>query len=632
MASPTTSSPIELEVGRIRELSRGNRHWEALAAAEVLAVRAPRNRDVLYLIAANQRCLNRVSDALESLQRLEQQFPRFSLLYQERGHCYTALRDLARAIDAFTRAVNLNPTLATSWIMLERLYRITGQSENRTAAAGRATALNQLPPEVVKALSLSSDGDLAAAENMLTAYLRKTRHVEGLRLLARVLLDRQKYPEARETIEALLQVEPANRDYLSLSASVYAGLGQHERAIAVYCQILAASPESVELHMSLGHSLQSVGRQKEAIEAYRTAVAARPGFGDAWWSLANLKTYRFSDDEIARMRTAEAAPSADPVDRYHLCFALGKAYEDRDEFAESWQSYERGNRLKRAENGFLPEVIESDARRQIELCTARFFSARAGRGAPDPDAIFIVGLPRSGSTLIEQILASHSRVEATHELYEVPRIVLEMRGRRPDTTGAQYPDVLSELSAEELRNLGESYINGTRSYRTGKPFFIDKMPNNFRHIGLIHLMLPNAKIIDARREPMACCFSNLKQLFAGGQEFTYSIEDIARYYRSYLELMRHWDAVLPGRVLRLWYEDVVEDLDRNVRRVLEFCGLEFEPACLEFFKTKRSIHTPSSEQVRQPIFREALFQWRHYEPWLSPLKDTLGDALTRYRE
>jgi tetratricopeptide (TPR) repeat protein len=632
MASISASPSIELEVGRIRELSKCGRHAEVLAAAEALALRAPRNRDVLYLIAANQRCLNRIPEALESLQHLERQYPRFSLLYQERGHCYTASRDAARAIDAFTRAVNLNPPLATSWIMLERLYRLTGQAGNATVAAGRVTALSQLPPEVVKAASLSSDGDLAAAEDILTAYLRSTDHVEALRLLVRVLLDRQKYPEALEKVESLLKIEPANTDNLSLCAAAHAGLGQHERAIAVYRQLLDVSPESVELQVALGHSWQSAGRQKEAIEAYRTAVTARPGFGDAWWSLANLKTYCFSENEIARLRAWEAAPAVDPVDRYHLCFALGKAYEDRHEFAESWQFYERGNRLKRAENGFLPEVIETETRRQIELCTARFFAARTGAGAPDPDPIFIVGLPRSGSTLIEQILASHSRVEATHELYDIQRIVLEMRGRGPDAHHAHYPDVLAELSAEEFRGLGERYMDCTRSYRRGKPFFIDKMPNNFRHIGLIHLMLPNAKIIDVRREPMACCFSNLKQLFAGGQEFTYGIEHIAHYYRTYLELMRHWDVVLPGRVLRVWYEDVVEDLDQNVRRVLEFCGLGFEPACIEFHKTERSIHTASSEQVRQPIFREGLFQWRNYQPWLSPLKDALGNALTRYRE
>jgi hypothetical protein len=382
-----------------------------------------------------------------------------------------------------------------------------------------------------------------------------------------------------------------------------------------------------------------LGRRQETVQSYQAAAAARPGFGDAYWSLANLKTYCFSDSEIARMRAEENTPGAQPVDRYHLCFALGKALEDRGEYAESWRYYERGNALKRAESRYRPEIMETNTRRQIEVCTAEFFAARAGVGVPDPDPIFIVGLPRSGSTLIEQILASHSKVEGTYELSDIPRIVLELQGSRPGPADSRYPGVLTELAPEDFRKLGERYMTDTRAYRGSKPlaeapapYFIDKMPNNFRHIGLIHLLMPNAKIIDARREPMACCFSNLKQLFASGQEFTYNIEDIARYYRTYLDLMQHWDEVLPGRVLRVSYEDVVGDLEGNVRRILEFCGLDFERACLDFHQTERSIRTASSEQVRQPLFREGLLQWRNYEPWLRPLEDALGDALTRYRQ
>jgi hypothetical protein len=276
------------------------------------------------------------------------------------------------------------------------------------------------------------------------------------------------------------------------------------------------------------------------------------------------------------------------------------------------------------------------------VCTTQFFAARAGVGVPDPDPIFVVGLPRSGSTLIEQILASHSKVEGTQELPDIQRMVLEMQGRQsnPGDPGVrtgnddEYPSVLAELPPDDFRRLGERYMTDTRVYRKSahKPFFIDKMPNNFRHIGLIHLMMPNARIIDVRREPMACCFSNLKQLFASGQEFTYSVEDIARYYRTYLELMRHWDSLLPGRILRVWYEDVVEDLQGSARRILEFCGLECEPGCVEFYKTERAVQTASSEQVRRPIFRDGLLQWRNYEPWLGPLKNNLGDALIRYRE
>jgi tetratricopeptide (TPR) repeat protein len=665
MPSPAAHSLNEVEVVRIRELGKCGRYREALAAAEELAVAAPVNRDALYLIATNQRCLNRIDDALATLQRLEQQHPRFSLLYQERGYCHTSLRNVRRAIEAFLEAVNLNPALAASWNMLERLYRIAGDLKEAARAAEQVSILEQLPPEIVRAGSLFSDGELSVAENILREYLIKDgNHVEAMRLLARIehqslaledaelrletvlklapnyraarldyvrtLLDQQKCLRAHEVADTMLRLDHEDRDLLSLFAAACVGLGRNERAIELYRQLLATSPESFGLHVALGHALQSVGRRREAVESYRRAVAIRPSCGDAYWSLANLKTYRFSQDEISQMRAQEA--DADPVDRYHLCFALGKAYEDSTEYAESWRFYERGNALKRAESSYRSEVTEVNTRKQIEVCTAELFSARAGVGAPDPDPIFILGLPRSGSTLVEQILASHSQVDGTRELPEIPRVVRGLDGPQTERADPRYPEVLANLAPEDFQRLGEQYLAETRAYRGGKPFFIDKMPNNFRHIGLIHLMLPNAKIIDVRREPMACCFSNLKQLFASGQEFTYSIEDIARQYKSYLELMRHWDAVLPGWVMRVWYEDIVQDLETNVRRILEFCGLEFAPACVEFYKLDRSVYTASSEQVRQPIFSDGLYQWRNYEPWLGPLKGALGDAVIRYRE
>ncbi len=312
-------------------------------------------------------------------------------------------------------------------------------------------------------------------------------------------------------------------------------------------------------------------------------------------------------------------------------FALGKAHEDRADYALSFRYYERGNALKRAASRYRAELLEQNTARQKQVCTHEFFRERASYGVASHEPIFVLGLPRAGSTLLEQILASHSQVEGTQELANVPRAVLDLQGYDPDLNNPRYPGCLAAMTVDEFRALGEKYLTDTRIYRVGKPRFIDKMPNNFRHIGLIHLMLPNAKIIDARREPMACCFGNLKQLYARGQEFAYSVDDIARYYRTYLELMEHWDSVLPGRVLRVHYEDVVADLEASVRRLLEFCELPFEAACLEYHRTARSIRTASSEQVRQPIFREGLDQWRHYEPWLGPLREALGDALVRYR-
>jgi tetratricopeptide (TPR) repeat protein len=394
--------------------------------------------------------------------------------------------------------------------------------------------------------------------------------------------------------------------------------------MGIFRELLAAAPGSAELLVQMGHCAQVQGQREDAIGCYRAAAAARPAFGDAYWSLANLKTHHFSADDIAAMRAGESAPDASPHDRLHLCFALGKALEDWGDFAASWQYYERGNALKHATLRYRPEITEGNARRQMEVCTAGFFAARSGLGIPDPDPILIVGLPRSGSTLVEQILASHSQVEGAGELADIQRIVQGFDAEMPDPGNPRYPRALADMSRDDYVDLGRRYLAQTRAYRRGKPFFIDKMPNNFRHIGLIHLMMPNARIIDVRREPMACCVANFKQLYARGQEWSYSIGDVARYYRSYLKLMRHWDEVLPGRILRIHYEDLIGDLEGSVRRLLGFCALDFEQACVEFHATVRSVTTASSEQVRLPLYRTSLDHWRRFEPWLAPLAQALG--------
>jgi tetratricopeptide (TPR) repeat protein len=666
-AAAPPPSRIELEVRRTRGLLQSRQFHEALRAAEALCTEAPENRDALYLLAMSQRHLNALPEAFATLELLERHHPGFSRLYQERGNCYVAQRNAPMAIEAFLKGVNINPALPASWSMLESLYRMQGESENAAMAGAHVATLKRLAPEVVSATSLFSDGELTAAEAIVRAYLLKHGDdVEGMRLLARIgmaqdvfddaeillagvlqlapdyraarldyartLLERHKYLLARQELETLLQLEPRNRQYQTLHATACVGLGEHARASALYRELLAEAPQAADLHLSLAHCLKTLGRRDEAIASYRAAAAARPSFGDTYWSLANLKTYRFTDEEFARMRREEADPATAPGDRCHLCFALGKALEDRGEYAESFRFYERGNALKIAESRYRPELIERNTRMQIQICTREFFERRAGSGCPAGDPIFIVGLPRSGSTLIEQILASHSSVEGTQELADVPRLVVELQGREPETNGLRYPAVLEEISAADFERLGKKYLDDTRIYRTGKPRFIDKMPNNFRHLGLIHLMLPNARIIDARREPMACCFSNFKQLFANGQEFTYGLNHIAGYYRTYLELMSHWNRALPGRILRVQHEDVVGDLEGSVRRILDFCGLKFEPECLKFHETERSVRTASSEQVRQPLYRDGLEQWKHFEPWLEPLKHALGDAVDRYRD
>jgi tetratricopeptide (TPR) repeat protein len=657
-----TPSAVETEVLRIRGLMEHGRFAPALSAAEQLALQVPQNRDVLYMQAVSLRYLQRIPEALARLERLEGLHPNFSRLFQERGHCYVFLRDAPNAIDAFLRAVNINPALPASWAALERLFRMTGRAEDAATAASHVKKLGELPPEIVTATGMFSDGELVPAERIVRAYLLKHGdHVEAMRLLAKIgmeldvlddaellldgvlalspkyhparfdlvktLLKRHKHVRALEELDRLLAVEPDNRNYRTTYATACIGLGKDERALELYRALLVEAPQAADVQLSIGHVLKTLGRPAESIDAYRAAAVLRPSFGDAYWSLANLKTYRFTDEELARMRVEAQAPTTQLVDRYHLCFALAKGLEDRGEYEESFAYYDRGNALKKSELRYRPEPVERNTRLQKATCSREFFASRAGAGATSREPIFIVGLPRAGSTLLEQILASHSQVEGTMELADIPRLVQELQGREPDNDDPRYPRVLQDMPSADFRRLGEKYLADTRVYRAGKPRFIDKMPNNFRHLGLIHLLLPNAKIIDARREPMACCFSNFKQLFASGQEFTYSIEDIARYYRTYVELMEHWDAVLPGKVLRVQHEDVVDDLEGNVRRILEFCELEFEPACVEFHKTERSVRTASSEQVRQPIFKEGIDQWRNYEPWLGPLRQALGDRV-----
>jgi tetratricopeptide (TPR) repeat protein len=438
------------------------------------------------------------------------------------------------------------------------------------------------------------------------------------------LVDSHKHEKAREQIKILMAAEPNNIGARVTHASILFGLGELEAAIDCYQAVLADVPNDPEIHQSLGHALKTYGQQEHAIAAYRRAIELRSTFGEAYWSLANLKTYRFTEEEIKQMRLVASRSALPTVDRYHVCFALAKALEDLGEYAESFKYYSRGNELRREEARFKMDPIERTARRHRELCTPLFFQERAGWGCQDASPIFILGLPRAGSTLLEQILASHSQVEGTMELADIPRLVANLGGR--DTFGeSHYPDVLGELTAEQCAAFGEAYIRDTEPYRSaGKQFFIDKMPNNFRHIALLHLILPNAKIIDARRDPMDCCFSNFKQLFATGQQFTYGLGDIGHYYRLYVELMDHWDQVLPGRVLRVQHEDVLADLEGSVRRILDYCGLPFEESCTEFHKNKRKVHTASSEQVRRPINRDGVGQWRPYEPWLGPLKEALG--------
>jgi tetratricopeptide (TPR) repeat protein len=520
------------------------------------------------------------------------------------------------------------------------------------------TDLAPLPPQLARGAALLEEGRLQEAEDQVRDYLlRQGAHVEGMRLLAQiavrlgvlddaeylldhvlerapahqearyeygsVLMQRRRYLPALHQAVRLLQSDPGEARWRRLYASACDGLGEYDEALRIYRELLAQSPADAELQLAIAHLLKTRGSPaEEAIAAFRAAASLPQGAGAAYLALANMKRYRFTDGEIARMQREEAAAGAALTERYQLCFALGKALEDRQQYAGSFEYYHRGNSLKRSELSYRPEIAERNLRLQAQVCTREFFAARQGSGCARADPIFIVGLPRAGSTLIEQILASHSQIDGTLELPEIPRLVHQFRNRVAQDP-PRYPAVLAELSAADLRALGETYLAETQVHRRGARFFIDKMPGNFRDIGFIHLILPNARIIDARREAMACCFGNFKQLFVSGHEFTYDLAEMGRYYRNYVELMDHWDQVLPGKVLRVRHEEVVNDLAGSVRRMLEFCGLAFEPACLEFHRTARGVRTFSSEQVRRPIYREGLEQWRNYAAWLDPLRNAL---------
>jgi tetratricopeptide (TPR) repeat protein len=441
----------------------------------------------------------------------------------------------------------------------------------------------------------------------------------------------EKPAEALVQVEMLLAMDPANPSYRNLKAVILCHVGDYEPAIEIYASLLREYPNHAKIWLSNGHALKTAGHQDRAIHAYRKSIELDAGFGEAYWSLANLKTFRFGDEEVAQMRRQLERTDLQPQHRHHFEFALGKALEDRSAFEESFRHYLEGNTLRRATVMYSAEDNAARVKRSKSIFTREFFQERAHFGASAADPIFIVGLPRAGSTLIEQILSSHSAVEGTMELPEIISMTRMLRrlAESPQTT--TYHDVLAGQNEQELRELGERYIERTRIHRKqGAPFFIDKMPNNYAHIALIHLALPNAKIIDARRHPLACGLSAFKQHFARGQNFTYSLDDIGRYYRDYVELMAHYDDALPGRIHRVVYESMVDDTEAEVRRLLDYCGLPFEEQCLRFFENERPVRTASSEQVRQPIYREGIDHWRNYEPWLGALKAALGPVLDSY--
>lgn len=620
---------------------------------------APNHTDGHYFTAACLRYLKRFDEATSHLEKVRQLDPNHSRALQEQGHLLRDMGKLDEAMAFYHHATRQNPALLAAWQSQLLILQQRGDHARAQAVQEQVAYLSSLPKPLLVVSDLLAQGKLLKAEELVRQFLQQVpHHVEAMRLLADIgvrlgilddaelLLDaavqlapdhlqlrvdylqalrkRQKFAAAFEQASWLLEQRPDNPQFQSLYAIESMQTGDYDTAVAFLDKVLLRLPGEPTTLTTRGHALKTAGHQAQAIDSYRDALASDPRHGEAWYSLSNLKTYAFSDDELATMHALEQEGTLTPNDRVHLSFALGKAYEDRKIFEKSFDYYSRGNRIKKVQSRYDAQSMTTEMQLQKETVTPELIANMAGRGCAANDPIFILGMPRAGSTLLEQILSSHSQVDGTLELPNVLALAQRLRRGKRISGVSHYPAVLHKLSASDLRAFGEAYIEDTRIHRQSAPFFIDKMPNNFRHVGLIKMMLPNAKIIDARRAAPACCFGGFKQLFAEGQEFSYDLADIGQYYRDYVDLMDHWHDVFPGEILLMEYEKVVEDIEAQVRRVLDFCGLPFEAACLDFHQTQRAVRTASSEQVRQPLYRSGLDQWRNFEPWLGPLKEALG--------
>jgi tetratricopeptide (TPR) repeat protein len=516
--------------------------------------------------------------------------------------------------------------------------------------AGQALAENDLPtaesilrphlkrrPTDVAAIRMMAElaariGRLVDAENLLRRAIELAPAFTAARANLATVLYKQNRPTDAIAELDLIETDQTNLGHTSLRAAALGRLGGHEEALGLYKLLLDSRPDEPKLWMSYGHILKTVGKLDEAVAAYRRGTAIQPSLGELWWSLANLKTVRFDDDDVGAMEQQLLRDDLSDEDRFHLLFALGKAEEDRKSHAASFAHYAEGNRLRRAGIEYDPAEITTHVDRSIALFTPEFFADREGFGCTAADPIFILGLPRAGSTLIEQILSSHPLVEGTTELPDIPVLARQVGGRKSRLDESAYPDCLAQLSADEARSLGEDYLARASAQRViGRPFFIDKLPNNWAHVGFIKLILPNAKIVDARRHPLACGFSNFKQHFARGQAFAYDLTELGRYYADYVRLMRHFDAVLPQAVQRIVNEDLVAEPETQIRTLVASLGLPWDDACLAHHENKRAVRTPSAEQVRQPVNASGVGQWRNYAEWLGPLETALGATVAEWR-
>ena len=622
----------------------------------------PGEPNLLSVLGAALNRQRRAQEAEPLLRRALEEEPGYAKGHEELGRSLLQLGRFDEAVDRLKRALALDPKLSSAQLALVRALSESGHTDEADALMQSFLQADPARKLFVEAAEHQRAGRLEEAEAIYREILRRNpKHLEALRFLALIAMNTEHFGQAEQLLQRAVEIAP---DYLAAwidlsraqlerldlesalasivraaelsphsphvqihKANVLARSGRHEDAIAAYRRAIELNAEMPAGYLGLGNTLKTVGRQTEAIEAYRRATTLRPEHSEAWWSLSNLKTFRFDDADIETMTQQLARDTMPDETRVQFCFALAKANEDRGDYTQAFRLYELGNRTRRASESYDPVQTEAVNERIMDVFDAGFLARHTGWGHPDPAPIFVVGLPRSGSTLIEQILASHSLVDATHELPDVGRLIQRINRQRSDRTA--YPEAVRDLAGADWAALGQWYLDETRKYRRDAPYFIDKNPNNFASIGLLSLALPNAKFINARRHPLDTCLSCYKQLFARGQPFTYDLLELGEYYLQYDRMMTHWHAVLPGRVLDVQYESVVADLPTQARRLLDFFGLPWEEACLRFHETERAIRTASSEQVRRPIYTSSVGIWRNYERGLASLIEILAPVLAR---
>ena len=652
---------------KIHKAVKEYRFNDALILIKNNLLKDKEHKDSLYLAAVCCRYLKQHKNSKIFLKRLLTVAPDMGRAYQELGHLYRDIGDEKQSIVYYRQATDHNPALLASWKLLNQFFIKSKNDGSAKHTLEKINQLESLPSILLHINQIFHEGNLKEAEFKCRQFLKKNpKNIHAMGILSDIasrlghlddaeyllekavlfspnepeirkkylliLRKRQKFSKTMEQAEILCDQYPENLSFKAQKAIEIMQNGDHNKSIKLLDEILHKAPNDPNTLTAKGHAQKTLGRTTDAILSYQSAYKAKHDHGEAFFSLANLKTYEFNSDELDLMRGQIDRVDISLQDRTYFHFALAQACESNKHYEESFHHLDNGNRIKRELIKYSIERMDKEFKSQIDTCTHEFFNNLGDGGSETNDPIFILGLPRSGSTLIEQILASHSMIDGTLELPNILTIAQELRGDDIYGLEGKYPEVMKELTQDVRCQLGDRFIKETQIHRNNAPMFTDKMPNNFRHIGLIHLIMPNAKIIDARRYPLDCCFSMFKQLFAQGQEFTYGLEQAGSYYNGYVKLMNHWESVLPNKILRVNNEDIIDNLETQVRRILEFLELPFEQSCVSFHETNRSVRTASSEQVRQPINKKGMGRWKPYAKHLNPLINVLDKSLLHQKD